>query len=227
MDVTAQIERTINTLGGSGSSRQDYLSPNRTLNLTSSSNSFANAQAFRVTTAPTVMTFNDTVGLFGAENSFVKVDLDILNANPTLVNSNTVINGYLDLWINVEDGITNDYESAVSDFRSDIATENAFQPAVFSNELGDKDKRVLVSIDIRNLKTGNQYLDNWFDVRAYDKNGQMLDDFFYSDYNNYFYLGFHARNTKRIPFNVEVEIGRLILTNEQVPAPERRLLLPQ
>ena len=227
MDVTAQIERTINNLGGSGSSRQDYLSSNRTLSLTGTSNSIANAQTTRVTTAPAFLSFKDTVGLFGAENSFVRVDLEIQNANPALINSETVINGYTNLWIFQETGIDNDYSAAIADFRADTETENTFRPSVFTNELGDQDNRVLVSIDIKNLKTGNQYLDNWFDVRAYDRNGMPLEDLFYSDYRNHFYLGFHARNTRRIPFNVEVEIGRIVLASQQLPAADYRLILPQ
>ena len=227
MDVTAQIEQTINSLGGSGSSRQDYLSSSKTLNLSSTSTSIASARPTRVTTAPAFLSFKDTVGLFGSENSFVRVDLEIQNANPALVNSNTTVNDYLDLWVLPEEGIVNDYETSLNDFRSDLVTENTYQPAIYTNELGDNDSRVLVSVDIRNLKTGNQYVDAWFDVRAYDRNGQMLEDTFLSDFNNHFYIGFHARNTKRIPFDVEVEIGRLILTSQQVPAKDRRLILPR
>ena len=225
MDVTTQIERTINSLGGSGSSRQDYLSSNKTLNLTQSANSIATAQPFRITTAPYFLSLKDTVGLFGSENSFVKVDLNIQDANPAIQNSETPINGYLDIWVTSETGITNTYESAVNDFRQDMTPVNGFAPAIYTNEVGDSSTRVLVSVDVRNLKTGNQYIDSWFDVSVYDRNGNRLEDFFYSDFKNYFYLGFHARNTRRIPFNVEVEIGGEVTTYLQLPAAKRHLVL--
>ena len=226
MDVTAQFINSVNSLGGSGSARQDYLSSNKTLNLTGTANSIATAQPTRVTTSPAFLSFKDTVGLFGSENSFVRVDLDIQNSNPVLINNNTVINDYLGLWISPETGIINDYTTAETDYRADTSTENTYQPAVFFNDLGGTDVRVLASVEVKNLKTGNQYIDSWFDVRAYDKNGAPLGDMFLTDFKNYFYLGFHARNTKRIPFNVEVEIGRPVLTNEQIPAKDRRLILP-
>ena len=66
-----------------------------------------------------------------------------------------------------------------------------------------------VSVDLENLKTGNKYIDNWFDVRLYSKSREEHPyDKMYVRLNDYFYIGFHARNTKRLPYNVKCVIGR-------------------
>ena len=65
-----------------------------------------------------------------------------------------------------------------------------------------------VSVDLKNFKTGNIYTDSWLDVRLYtaDKEEHPYD-LMYIRPNQFFYLGIHARNTKRIPYNLELAIG--------------------
>ena len=79
MDVTQQINKQMITSGG-GSSRPEYFSVNKSLDRSKGSNSLMNAETQRVTAIPYAANYKDTVGLFGAENIFIKVDLDVQNS---------------------------------------------------------------------------------------------------------------------------------------------------
>ena len=71
----------------------------------------------------------------------------------------------------------------------------------------------------RTLKTGNKYIDAWFDVRLYTKNREEHPyDKMYVRLNDFFYIGFHARNTRRLPYNVKCVIGQEYLSGAEVNA---------
>ena len=80
MDVTAEVLRNHNTYGGSDNTNPSYLAINRSLDYARTSNSMLNAQVENVTVIPRTINYKDSVGLFGAENIFVKVQLDIQNS---------------------------------------------------------------------------------------------------------------------------------------------------
>ena len=61
-------------MGGSGSSRQEYLSSNKSLNLSTAGNSINTAPSQLVTAIPVAVSMQDSVGLFGAENRYIKLD---------------------------------------------------------------------------------------------------------------------------------------------------------
>ena len=66
----------------------------------------------------------------------------------------------------------NTYSSAVVDLNKDLTTVNAFNPAeLVENTLANKPD-AYVSVDLDNLKTGTKYIDEWFDVRLYNKEKQ-------------------------------------------------------
>ena len=65
-----------------------------------------------------------------------------------------------------------------------------------------------ISVDLNNLKTGNTYIDSWLDVRLYTKEREEHPyDKMYVRLRDYFYIGFHARNTRRLDYNVEAIVG--------------------
>ena len=69
-------------------------------------------------------------------------------------------------------------------------------------------KKLIGNVDLSNLKTNNKFIDNWFDVRLYNKNRKEHPyDKMFVRMTDYFYIGFHARNTKRLPYNVQCIIG--------------------
>ncbi len=222
MDVTQQIDRQMIVSGG-GSSRPEYYSVNRSLDRSKGSNSLINAESQLITALPHASNYKDSVGLFGAENIFIKVELDVQNVQ---AKEDTIItiNDYTECII-TEDKNSNMYwDEAERDYALDLFTVNEYEPAVFINELTIL-PRSLVKVDLNNLKTGNKYIDAWFDVRLYQKNREEHPyDIMYVPYNSYFYVGFHARNTKRLPYNVSMTVDGLY-SEYALSAAEKRYLV--
>ena len=186
-------------------------------------NTLQNAATERVTAIPYALSYKDTVGLFGAENIFVKVQLDIQSATSAFTNVNIPENDYYPVWTFYETGVENFYDTGVFDFALDRSPVNDYDPATISNDLSAFSKPY-VRIDLTNLKTGNKYIDSWFDVRLYTKDRIEYDyDTIYMGINDYFYLGFHARNTRRLPYNVKLEIGNEYLEFYDLTAEQKKL----
>ena len=223
MDVTQQINRHM-IASGSGSSRPEYYSVNRSLNYAKSSNSLINAAADRITAAPAIREYKDSVGLFGAENIFIKVDVDI--SNTLLLDGNGVVqDDYIELAItDVDDGGFY-WDDAVVDYSLDLTTVNSYEPAVLDNSLNFIPNAV-ASVNLQNLKTGNKFIDCWFDTRLYTKERMEHPyDLMYVPLGSYFYVGFHARNTKRLPYNVRMTVGETIQSSDMLVGNQRRYLV--
>jgi hypothetical protein len=155
--------------------------------------------------------YADTVGLFGAENVFVKVNLKVRDTG----------NGCFDdpgwICMKLDSGefpTVNTYSQALIDGSS--STVNTYEPAGFSNSLSYI-ANPYVGVQLTNLKTGNKYLDSWLDVRLYTKHREEhpFDEMFVPA-NDFFYIGFHARNTRRLPYNVECLIGTEYVARKDV-----------
>ena len=224
MDVTQSIERAILNMGGSGTTNPAYAASSKSLNYAKDKNTIQNAATERVTAIPYVLNYKDTVGLFGAENIFVKVQLNIQSATSAFTNVNVPENTYYPVWTFYEEGVENFYATGVFDFTLDRTTVNDYEPAKISNDLSAFNKPY-VRIDLTNLKTGNKFIDNWFDVRIYTKDREEYAyDTIYLSTNDYFYLGFHARNTRRLPYNVQLEIGNEYLEYYDLTEAQRKLV---
>ena len=223
MDVTQSIERAILNMGGSGTTNPTYAASSKSLNYAKDKNTIQNAATERVTAIPYVLNYKDTVGLFGAENIFVKVQLNIQSATSAFTNVNVPENTYYPVWTFFEEGIENFYATGVFDFALDRTTVNDYEPAKISNDLSAFNKPY-VRVDLTNLKTGNKFIDTWFDVRIYTKDREEYAyDTIYLGINDYIYLGFHARNTRRLPYNVQLEIGNEYLEYYDLTAEQKRL----
>ena len=227
MDVTPATLKTIISMGGSGSPRMNYLSSNRSLNFASDSNSITTAAPTRVTDLPFVSEFKDTVGLFGSENIFVKVVLDIQSQSG---NGSIVVFGYLPAKIDSSysgDGLDT-YEDPVIDQTKDLTIVNTYLPAVIDNTLtSNAGYKPLISVAINNKGTGNQYIDKWLDVRLYTSDRKEHPyDLLYISPEDHCYIGFHARNTKRLPYDVELLVGQVVVSSLDLPEEEDRFVYP-
>ena len=225
MDVTEQINKQT-ILAGGGSARPQYLAVNKTLNYASGSNSLLNARQERVTAIPSETNYRDSVGLFGAENIFIKIQLDIQNTKSVYTNDNTVVNEYfpaiVDLNVNDDQYL---WDEAFLDFNVDLLPVDDYYPAELNNDLALV-PRALVSVDLANLKTGNKYIDAWFDIRLYTKDRiEWAYDKMYVPTTDFFYIGFHARNTKRLPYNVNLKIGSELISEFDLTPDQRRYLV--
>lgn len=225
MNVTDQVIRTHQLYGASDSTNPAYYAANKSLNYAKGSSTLMNAQVERVTAIPAAVKYQDTVGLFGAENIFIKVQLDITNTKSIYADNSPPVNSYLPATIDVDNqDLDIFYEAALMDFTLDLFTLNDYEPAKLSNNV-EQIPRALVSVDLENLKTGNKYIDAWFDVRLYTKNREEFPyDKMYIHPKDYFYIGFHARNTKRLPYNVSMTVGTIFTSEFNLPESERRYL---
>ena len=140
----------------------------KSLNFCKESATIQNAKTELVTAIPRRIDYADTVGLFGAENVFLKIDLKIISSATAFSNIQTPENDYFSVWTFNESGTTNSYETGIFDFTQDTTTVNSYQPARISNDLSQF-KNPYVSVKLTNLKTGN-FIDAYFDVRLYTKN---------------------------------------------------------
>ena len=206
MDVTQDINSRIEQYGGRSISNPAYSSVNRTLDFAAQGSNINQAVQEPVSVLPIGLSYKDTVGLFGVENIYVKLDLNIQNINTE--EADLIENDYRDATtISGPILVVNDYTDADADVTDDRETVNTYEPASMTNVLSTYPNPV-VSIDLKNLKTGNKFIDAWFDVRLYNR--QRIEhpyDRMYVALDDVAYLGFHARNTKRLPYNVSVRVG--------------------
>ena len=206
-DVTPQIQKTNMIYGASDNTNPAYSSANRQLNY-AVGGSIQRPEMDKVSIIPYTINYKDTVGLFGKENHFVRVNVNI---NPEVAFACfeepgwecAVMNENLDL------STINTYVPAIADPELDKTIVNTYDPAaVLRGSLSYKSD-AYISVDLENLKTGNKYIDSWFDVRLYTATREEHPyDKMYVRLNDVFYIGFHARNTKRLPYNVKCVIGQ-------------------
>jgi hypothetical protein len=224
MNVTTEINNKIQMMGGSGSSNLTYLSSNKSLLFAGGSNSINTAPSQTVTAIPVQLKFDDSVGLFGSENKFIKIDLNIQSSSTVFANVQFPENTYLPVWTFEETELENDYYTAEFDFFTDQSTVNTYKPALVSSGLSEY-SRPMVSIELRNLKTGNKFIDSWLDVVLYGKDKQpVAEDYLYTDVDSHLYVGFHARNTRRLPYNVDLLVGIEFLEYSTMTLEQRELI---
>ena len=205
-DVTQRILDRHIIYGASDSTDPAYLSSNKSLNY-GSGGSIQSPEQDRVSIIPYTINYQDTVGLFGKENHFIKVNVNI---NKEAAFACFEEEGWECAIITNKDlQIINTYLPASIDTNLDLVTVNTYDPATLKENTVATKADAYISIDLENLKTGNKYIDSWFDVRLYNKAREEHPyDKMYVRLNDYFYIGFHARNTRRLPYNVKCVIGQ-------------------
>ena len=217
-NVTDQILKSHNIYGASDNTNPAYASANCSLNY-SEGGSISKPQRDKVSIIPFKMKYNDSVGLFGKENHFIRVDVKI-DGSVALACFEE------EFWecATIQPQETEDdvyYKKAVIDLNEDPIPREDYDPARFIQNNLSSLSNAYISVDLNNLKTGNKYIDAWFDVRLYTKNRMEHPyDKMYVRLRDYFYIGFHARNTKRLPYNVECIIGQQYVSS--IPAGEER-----
>ena len=203
LDVTEQIIRYNQLYGASDNTQPNSLSASKSLNYAHAP-TLQQAQRFRIQMMPFTLNFQNIVGLFGAENQYVRIDVDIVEfANECGI----VVGDYFEACITyLPDPEQNTYQPAIIDPLDDLFIVNTYEPAEISGTTPVLD-HPKIKVDVNNLKTGNIYIDNWLDVMVYTKRGEMWPyDTIYLNPKDFFYIGFHARNTRRLPFNVDAVI---------------------
>lgn len=217
MDVTEQILQQHLIYGASDNTAPHGYASAKSLNF-AEGGSIQRPQKQRVTVIPFTLKYKGSTGLFGVENHFIRVEADV-PLDITLkcyeeefwecarISQETFDPGSV-------------YQSAVMDFTKDLLPiENDFEPAKMTSRVRATTNSY-ISVDLTNLKTGNKYIDDWLDVRLYTSDREEHPyDKMYVRLQDYFYIGFHARNTRRLDYNVEALIGDELIEAKAVKDP--------
>ena len=212
-DVTPQILKSHIYYGGSDNTAQHRTASGKSLN-------YANGASIQkpaiqlCNIVPHTFNYQDTVGLFGAENHYIKFNLDILQNTKTYYAEEGWEAPKLYTDNSDADGFWQDFERSHLAFTNpDTKYEAADVIPYYLPELTD----MYISVRLENHKTGNIYVDDWLDTRLYARNREEhAYDLMYVKQSDFFYVGFHARNTKRLPYNVSVHLGEQLLSYEDI-----------
>ena len=208
MDVTEQILQNHLTYGASDNTAPQGLAAAKSLNFANGA-SIQRPEKQRVTIIPYTLKYSGSTGLFGAENYFVRVEADV-PLDFTLACFEEEFWECARVTQSTYDA-SSVYANAEFDFDKDLETINTYDPARMSTQVRATTNSY-ISVDLTNLKTGNKYIDDWLDVRLYtaDREEHPYDKM-YVRLQDYFYIGFHARNTRRLDYNVEALIGKELI----------------
>ena len=243
IDVTEQIRQYNELYGGSDNTQAGGLAASKSLNYAPAP-TMQQAQRDQTTVYPYQIKLASQVGLFGAENYYVRVDVDLLNSIEPGEEELGWVPGRLDTKVdNVE---INNYDPVSLDFDRDPPPTspsmpepnavkastynttgccafyagtpqdpilNCYYPAQLSNPIPNFEDPV-VSVELENVGVDNIYIDTWLEPMLYTRTRKMWGyDKMYIRPKDFFYVGVHARNTRHLPYNINVKIG-----NEFKPA---------
>lgn len=168
--------------------------------------------------------WEDAVGLFGAENKFIKYDFKL---NPEILDFYEDP-GYGAAAVNPTDLLVPaDYQLAQTKIET-VPDQGTYEQAVFSTDspVNPTAGNWYISVEIFNHGVSNIHQDDWFDARIYS--ADRIEHPYtkaYLKHREFFYVGFHARNTRRLPYKVDVRIGAEVVRAKDVEDP-RMILRP-
>jgi len=240
MDVTDQIRHYSILYGSSDNTNPATIAAAKKLNYAEGA-SITKPATDLVSLIPSTLKYQDVTGLFGVENHFVRVQLKLLNPTAICYPENTYLcaefseeavdpadpytyanTGTTPGQAYIDDNADNNSDGSCG---SDVICINEYEPSRLIGDSAPNYPSPRVSIELKNLKTGNQYTDDWLDVRLYTRDRQEHPyDFMYVRPNDFFYIGFHARNTKRLPYNVDVTVGEQYVDESEISNNDRQYI---
>ena len=205
MDQTQEILNNHIIYGASDSTNQNATSIGK-LNY-ANGGSIQHAWKQDIVNLKTTLHWKDTIGLAGAENQFLKLQLKLSDfPNPSCfeelgwqcVDPNRDKQEKEPQW---DGAFDNDY--------LDLEPAGQYEPAQWIMPKFPVYKEpAFVSVRVENIGTKNHHNDNWLDTRLYTKERfEHPYDLMYVKKDEYFYIGFHARNTKRTAYDIKLHIG--------------------
>lgn len=206
VDVTDQILQSFIKYGGSQSQRINSRAATGSI-VHSKGPSLQRAFEIRVTTAPFELEFKGQVGLFGSENTFYKILLDLSDSG-SLTNCIEEPGWECSVVDNTAIELDPYYTGSLVLDRNEL--DPNYEGAVFSNALpiGTSSASSYVSVKLENLGTGNKYEDANVDAVLYSQcRYESQFDQILVPIRSFFYLGIHARNTKRSAYDIKCKIG--------------------
>ena len=177
--------------------------------------SLSKAEIAEVRTVPSTLEYSNSVGLSKGKNYFLKVKLNIIG--------NTILKEYMepgylrsDLDFFESENDTGYVSSSVDQVSSeqDSAFTTSATPALTLPAIG---LDAYLSIELENLNTSNIYVDSNVDVRLYtSEHEEHPYDLMYVKPLDFFYVGVHARNTRNLPYNIQINIGNEYVMLESI-----------
>ena len=177
--------------------------------------SLSKAEIAEVRTVPSTLEYSNSVGLSKGKNYFLKVKLNIIG--------NTILKEYMepgylrsDLDFFESENDTGYVSSSVDQVSSeqDSAFTTSATPALTLPAIG---LDAYLSIELKNLNTSNIYVDSNVDVRLYtSEHEEHPYDLMYVKPLDFFYVGVHARNTRSLPYNIQINIGNEYVMLESI-----------
>lgn len=217
-DVTEEILHNHLIYGCSDNTNQGRTAAGKSLNYANGA-SIQKAPEYELNAIPFTHKFEDTVGLFGAENYYIDFHADILDivlkpfSEPGWEASNilkepTSGEGDWEQFDLTDVTYNTDYEEAVTGYHT-------------LPELNNK----VISVRLNNKGTNNIYVDDWVDVNLHTADRQVHPyDFMWISVHDHFYMSVHARNTKRLPYNIELVVGESIADRFDLDPDQERFL---
>ena len=216
MDVTNEILQNHIIYGASDYTAAHRHAAGRSLNYADGP-SIQRPVKQEVSIIPFTLKYESDVGLFGAENYFVRVDLKLLGIASGFCFEEPYWDcGYIDFAST--EGWDGTYEPGLVTY-DEMPIDNTYEQAKVNEPTLPvrKGTDAYVSVDLNNLKVGNKYIDDWLDTRLYTKDREEHPfDRMYVRINDFFYIGIHARNTRRLPFNIECVIGNAVVKYKDI-----------
>ena len=183
MDVTDEILRNHQIYGGSDNTAPHTLAASRSLNYVKGG-SITKPAIENLSIIPFTFKYQDAVGLFGAENYFVRVNVKIdrsysLACFEEMFWECAEVDEKSDEWEPF-------YQQAI-DRNADKTTVNSYEPANVITRAPVSVPDVYISVDLKNLKVNNKYIDDWLDVRLYTRGEEHPSDHMYVRMNDYLF----------------------------------------
>ena len=212
MDITDQVLEQVRIQGGSDNTNPDVLGAAKTLNYAVGSN-INKAETIKISSVPLRIPIKDAVGL-GRNNYYVKFSLDSLQPRFACLEPAGWECARIEL--SVYDP-SSDYEEGDLNETLDTETVNTYEPARFVQTKFASNDGPRLSVRLTNKGTGNQYVDKDFECNLVKKNKNPISkDLLWVRTTDTFYIGMHTRQTKKIPYNVELLIGAQISDEDEI-----------
>ena len=219
MNVTEEIRRKRLIYGASDNTNPANVASAKALNYAQGA-TIQYPERSSISTIPYTLNYTDTVGLFGTENHFVRVELNIIGDILFVCYEEP---GWECAAFKIDESILDPfYDEAIIDLKTSPPVNTYSDAIVQGNVLPNIGlNRGYISVELENLKTGNQYIDDWLDIRLYTQSKEEHPfQKMYVRSKSYFYIGFHARNTKRLDYNVRCVIGNEYRSLESIENPQ-------
>ena len=220
MDVTEEYLHKLNLYGGSELSCAGELAASNSM-VYAKGPTMQRAVQQKCTTVPFEFQYRGEIGLFGAENIFFKIDLDIQDTGPFCFEEPWYECAYVD--INAPE-IDVDWTSAQILWDTPELDPD-YEGARMSNDLPYARANDFIKIELENQGTGNQYIDKTIHARFYsDCRFEHGFDEMYVPLKGSFYVGIHTTDTRRNAYAVNCKIGTLFKEGEILTADDKKLL---